>query len=201
VTAGREDDRAAPARRHGHLRASRADREQVIDTLKAAYVYGLVTKDEFDARVSQTLASRTYAQLALITADIPAGLAAAPPPLRPAPVRANPVADGNLRPRDRAVIAAALLAALVFIAAFLAPEPLAGTLALGAAGSALVSILLAGTQMLTSRRDKHSGGQLPPQRTASSRPATGQLPHASRSRRRSQADAARSRSLRYRVST
>jgi hypothetical protein len=27
-------------------------------------VHGLVTKDEFDARVSQTFASRTYAELA-----------------------------------------------------------------------------------------------------------------------------------------
>jgi Domain of unknown function (DUF1707) len=61
----------------GRLRASHADREHVIDTLKAAYVYGLVIKDEFEARVSQTLASRTHAELALVTADFPAGLAAA----------------------------------------------------------------------------------------------------------------------------
>jgi Domain of unknown function (DUF1707) len=37
----------------GHLRASHTDRDHVIDTLKAAYVYGYVTKDEFDARVNQ----------------------------------------------------------------------------------------------------------------------------------------------------
>jgi hypothetical protein len=36
-----------------HLRASHADREQVIETLKAAYVYGPVTKDELDARVAR----------------------------------------------------------------------------------------------------------------------------------------------------
>ena len=192
MTAGPGDDRAAPAQRHGHLRASHADREQVVGTLKAAYVYGLVTKDEFDARVSQALASRTYAELALITADIPAGLAAAPPPLRPAPARADPAAGANLRPRERAVIAAALVAALAFMTAFFAPNPVAVLLALGAVGSALVSMVLAGTQMLASRRDRHSGGQLPPPRAASTRPATGQLPHASQPRRRSQADAARS---------
>lgn len=73
----------------GRLRASDTDREQVIDTLKAAYTYGLVTKDEFDARVSQTFASRTNAELAVVTADIPAGLAPAPPPPRPAPARAS----------------------------------------------------------------------------------------------------------------
>lgn len=32
----------------GRLRASHADRERVIGTLKAAYVYGLVAKDELD---------------------------------------------------------------------------------------------------------------------------------------------------------
>jgi len=87
--AGPGDEITARTGGRGRLRASHADRERVIGTLKAAYVHGLVTKDEFDERVSQTFAARTYAELALITADIPAGLAAAPPPPRPAPVRAN----------------------------------------------------------------------------------------------------------------
>jgi len=34
-----------------HLRASHADREQVVEVLKAAYVQGRLTKDELDARV------------------------------------------------------------------------------------------------------------------------------------------------------
>jgi hypothetical protein len=54
----------------GRLRASHADRERVIDTLKAAYVCGLVTKDELDERVSQTFAARTCAELAVITAGL-----------------------------------------------------------------------------------------------------------------------------------
>ena len=57
----------------GHLRASHADREQAIGTLKAAYVAGMLAKDEFDLRVGQTLASRTYAELTALTADLPAG--------------------------------------------------------------------------------------------------------------------------------
>src|SRR5690348_17951694 len=57
---------------HGRLRASDSDRAHVIDILKAAYVSGLVTKDVFDERVSQTLASRTRAELAPVTADLPA---------------------------------------------------------------------------------------------------------------------------------
>jgi hypothetical protein len=61
----------------GHLRASHADREQVLGVLKAAFVQGRFAKDEFDLRVSQALASRTYAELAAVTGDLPAGLAAA----------------------------------------------------------------------------------------------------------------------------
>jgi hypothetical protein len=79
MTAGPADDTAAAAIGHGHLRASDADREQVIDTLKAAFVQGRLAKDELDARIGQTFASRTYAALAEITAGIPAGLTGAPP--------------------------------------------------------------------------------------------------------------------------
>jgi hypothetical protein len=74
VTAGREDGTAGGL---GRLRASHADREQAIDLLKAAFVQGRLTKDEFDLRVSQVFASRTYADLGAPTADIPAGVTAA----------------------------------------------------------------------------------------------------------------------------
>jgi len=55
----------------------------VLDVLKAAFVQGRLTKDEFDARIGQAFASRTYAELATVTADIPAGLAGARPPRKP----------------------------------------------------------------------------------------------------------------------
>ncbi len=58
----------------GHMRASHADREHVIDTLKAAFVQGRLTKDELDQRVGQAFASKTYAELAALSADLPAGL-------------------------------------------------------------------------------------------------------------------------------
>ena len=63
----------------GDLRASHADREQVIGVLKAAFVQGRLERDEFDVRAGQAFASRTYADLAALTADLPAGLAAAQP--------------------------------------------------------------------------------------------------------------------------
>lgn len=80
MVAGPGDEIAAGAGGRGHLRASHADREQVIGTLKAAFVQGMLAKDEFDLRVGQAFGSRTYAELAALTADLAAGLAAAKPP-------------------------------------------------------------------------------------------------------------------------
>jgi hypothetical protein len=62
----------------GQMRASHADREHVIDTLKAAFVQGRLTKDELDQRVGQAFASKTYAELAVLSADLPAGSARSP---------------------------------------------------------------------------------------------------------------------------
>jgi Domain of unknown function (DUF1707) len=199
--AGLEPEMAAGGGR-GRLRASHADRERVIGTLKAAYSYGLVTKDEFDARVSQTFASRTYAELAVITADIPSGLAPAPPPPRPAPATASAPLASNVIAGDRAIMATAILAALASVASVFAGPvlPLAGLLALAGAGSAFVSLLLLGIRM-RSQRTKRPGGQRPPQRgvdsgsSAAQRaiPATSaeRFPHAGQPRRQSKADADR----------
>ena len=65
---------------YGHLRASHADREQVISILKAAFAHGLMGKDEFDLRVGRALTPRTRAELAALIADLPAGLTVAQPP-------------------------------------------------------------------------------------------------------------------------
>ena len=82
MVTGQGDELAAAAAARGRLRASHADREQVIGTLKAAFVQGMLAKDEFDLRVSQAFASRTYAELAAVTADLPAESAG---PSRPSP--------------------------------------------------------------------------------------------------------------------
>src|SRR5262249_10323450 len=60
VMAGPGDEIAAGTGDRGHLRASHTDREQVIGTLKAAFVQGRLVKDEFDLRVGQALAPQTY---------------------------------------------------------------------------------------------------------------------------------------------
>ena len=90
MTTGPGDQMAAGAVGQGHLRASDADREHMIETLKTAFVQGRLTKDELGMRAGQALASRTYAELAAITADIPAGLIGTqPPPPKTARVRAR----------------------------------------------------------------------------------------------------------------
>ena len=87
----------------GHLQACHADREQVIGRLKAAFVQGRLLKDELDARVGQAQAARTYADLATLIADLPAGLAAAEPPYQPARARApRPVRTSPKVSRTRA---------------------------------------------------------------------------------------------------
>jgi hypothetical protein len=89
-----------------HLRASDADRERVIDALKAAFVQGRLTKGELARRAGQALESRTYADLAGATAGIPATPAATVPPRRPAPpVPASPASPVPARSVNWKVIA------------------------------------------------------------------------------------------------
>jgi Domain of unknown function (DUF1707) len=80
----RPGDESAGRGRYSYLRASHADREQVIDLLKAAFVQGRLAKDELDLRLGRVLTSRTYADLGALTADLPVRLTRARPP---APIR------------------------------------------------------------------------------------------------------------------
>jgi hypothetical protein len=103
------------------LRASHTDRERVIDLLKAAFVQGRLDRDEFDARIGQAVAARTYGELAAVTADIPAGLTGALP--RRPPVRAR-----RRIPFNTAVTGGACMAGLVnagMMAALLIRSPVA----------------------------------------------------------------------------
>ena len=145
----------------GRLRASHTDREQVLDTLKDAFVQGRLTKDEFDSRVAHTLASRTHADLAALTADLPAGS----PTVRPArkPVRARP-ANTPVKRGIRLIAGSTVLAGGVWAGALisqtdsLAVAALVWTLTVVWLGI----VLLAGSVMLESRHLRPSGRQLPP---------------------------------------
>lgn len=147
----------------GYLRASHSDREQVIGTLKAAFVQGMLAKDEFDLRVGQTLAARTYADLAALTADLPAGLAPAQPPQPAREQSQAPV------PRlGRALAVTTVLYAGVWPAALALPksgpdhDPHGGLALIGAA--TFVYFFFALTlvaQILSDWLDKRSHRQLP----------------------------------------
>jgi hypothetical protein len=71
----------AAAAGHGALRVSHEDRDQVAESLRVAAGDGRLTADELDERLEKALTARTYADLAVLVADLPdAGTALAPLP-------------------------------------------------------------------------------------------------------------------------
>ena len=157
------DPMAAAGR--GHMRASQADREQVIDTLKAAFVQGRLTKDELDQRAGQAFASKTYAELAALYADLPIGPAGSPSQ----PARAQGRSLG-----DKKVLEWAIVSALSPLA------PLAAAFLTGSQVFVAVSVIMfildlvvglpflmivVGTMVEERRKERRSlgsQGQLPP---------------------------------------
>jgi hypothetical protein len=158
---GPEDEIAARTAGSGQFRASRADREQVIELLKAAFVEDRLTKDEFDLRVDQALASRTYADLAAVTSDLPAR-----------PATAGPTAAEPLSTPARTLAKAALRSGVCMLAAF----AIVGVVALTNAGESLATFLafssvvaaviaasgFLGYGMVDAWQEHRSRGQLPP---------------------------------------
>jgi Domain of unknown function (DUF1707)/Domain of unknown function (DUF4190) len=78
--------------RYGQMRSSAAEREHVIDVLKTAFADGRLTQEEYEDRIGLALRPLTYAELAALTSDLPAGLPGAlrPPPSGYLPPPASP---------------------------------------------------------------------------------------------------------------
>jgi len=162
---GPQDPAAAGGDR---LRAGHADREQVIEALKNAFVHGRLTKDELDTRAGQALAARTYADLAALTADIPAE----PTAVRPAPPR--PPAPARRRPLVRAAAGSAGCLVIAFAAMQVAqradpgntPGTLPGSLALPsflvANAAVFVAVFIAIYGVVIAVGQRRSRRQLPP---------------------------------------
>ena len=155
---------AAEGQGHGDLRASHADRERVISTLKAAYVEGRLTEDELDARVGQVYASRTYAELAKVTAEVTADI-----PVDPARAR-------SVRDPWRATKIAWRIEYAIFLPGIVAvllipggPHTSVATLVTMTTVVYVLFWILGVSLMISSRPPKRSGGQLPPR----SAPGTG----------------------------
>jgi hypothetical protein len=87
------------------MRSSTAEREQVIDILKTAFTDGRLTQDEYEDRIGLALRPITYAELAELTSDLPAGL---PGSLRPQPTRDVPQPDS--RPFNKTAVASVVCA-------------------------------------------------------------------------------------------
>ena len=75
------------------MRAASADRERAVDVLKAGFAEGRLTQDEYNERMNQAYAARTYAELSALTADLPAGPV---PMVYPMPVYQPPVTTNSL---------------------------------------------------------------------------------------------------------
>jgi hypothetical protein len=61
------------------MRASDADRDATIATLREAFAEGRLSQDEFDERLGRAHSARTYADLSHLTEDLP-GAVAVPSP-------------------------------------------------------------------------------------------------------------------------
>ena len=93
------------------VRASDADRERAVDALIEAFAEGRLTTEELSARTEQAYQARTYAELAMVSADLPAVPPASPAPAQPGGPATDPTATAQRRTNSLAV--AALLCSLI----------------------------------------------------------------------------------------
>jgi hypothetical protein len=132
----------------------------VIGALKAAFVQGMLAKDEFDLRVGQALASRTSADLAALIADLPAGLTSAKPP-EPARAQGEPKV---LRPGRWIAVATVLYGGAWAYELFLSPHggdnPSFPPLILGGFLIYLGILIVSVGAIIINWQDKHPGGAL-----------------------------------------
>lgn len=145
------DEIAAGAGGGGHLpecHAGREHREQAIRTLKAALVQGRLAEDEYDERMAQASASRSRAELAVLTADLPVGRMDAP---------ARPPAANDVRVGVCVIIAAASVAAVILL--WRPDNALAFMTFIVAAVTLLVAPIVTVGLIFDVRHQKRSGGR------------------------------------------
>ena len=74
------------------MRAADADRDRVVEFLNVAYSEGRLSKDEYDDRLENAFAARTFADLDQIVADLPVARTTAVTPV----ARTNGLAIASL---------------------------------------------------------------------------------------------------------
>lgn len=136
-----------------------ADRERVIETLKVAFVQERLTWEELDARIGGALGARSGTELAVLTADLPDGLAATPPPARGVRL-SKEVRDGL-----RVIGSLYLIAAILWLSAVLAGHDTVGAAvsftAVMTTMVALFASLHGAAVLVNARRRARSGRPLP----------------------------------------
>jgi Domain of unknown function (DUF1707) len=126
-------------------------RERVTRTLRAALAQGRLTEDEYDERIGLASASRSRAELAALTADLPVGRIDAP--IRP-PKAGDAWIGVSVIVAAASVIVAVLLTNVDNGGAFLAFIMAAVTL--------LVAPIVTAGVLIDVRHQKRSAGPLPP---------------------------------------
>jgi len=162
VTTGSGDQTAAAAAAgQGRFLASHTDREQVVDRLKAAFVEGRLTKDELDARAGQAFAARTYADLAALTADIPAAPGGTRP--RPGSTRVQAQSPVNKRAVTLRLAACAIVPPILITVAILSHNDAVARAFSPLAFVYLMALLISVSHLIDSRlgrrRSRRSGRQ------------------------------------------
>ena len=160
-----------------------AGREQVIAALKAAYVQGRLTKEEFDLRVGMALA--IYAELDALTADIPAApavtelVATEPGATEPAvAARVELAREASNRKMTRQGTAGVAGLTFVLVTALIMPLNPALAVVVGVMLTSFVAVLTAGLMTLLAwAMDRRSGAQ-GAGGAGGARPAPGSAPRA-----------------------
>jgi hypothetical protein len=104
-----------PEPREPHLRIGHSEREAVVDHLSGALADGRLDIVEYDERVRQVYVAKTHAELAPITADLPAP----PPPPPPAPPKPGLIERLDLSPAVSGWLAMSVLLSALWLLGFL----------------------------------------------------------------------------------
>ncbi|HUZ25693.1 MAG TPA: DUF1707 and DUF4190 domain-containing protein [Streptosporangiaceae bacterium] len=78
------------------IRATDRDRDAAIGVLQASYTVGRLTKAEYDTRIGRALTAQTYAELDVLTADLPGQPGYPDAPALPQPRHTNGLAIAAL---------------------------------------------------------------------------------------------------------
>ncbi|HXB48059.1 MAG TPA: DUF1707 domain-containing protein [Streptosporangiaceae bacterium] len=123
--------------------ASAADRDRAISVLKASFLDGRLTKDQFELRVGQALTARLFTEVMALTCDLPVGQFGRLPahPATPAPPRTSRLAIAALVCAAAAPCTAGISAFPAIVLGYLARRRVRQTGERGAAVAAVALVL------------------------------------------------------------